>query len=830
PLFQVLFALERSTGRGALALGDLAVEPFGAGAGVAKFDLELTFQDEGEALAGTLEYRRELFEAETVARMAGHLGVLLEALAAEPARRASEVPLLRGAERIQVLEAWNATSQAFPRERCVHELIAEQAARTPDAPAVAFEGRTLSYAELDARANRLAHHLVGLGVGPEVRVGISVEKGFEMALGVLAVLRAGGAYVPLDPAYPAERRAYTLADSGAALLLTQAHLAARFSGAGVPVLALDGLDAELADLPSQAPESGVGPENLAYVIYTSGSTGTPKGVAVPHRAVVNLATDMAARLALRADDRLLQFASLSFDVSVEEIFTAWTTGAAVVLSREELFAPGALCATIEREGITSFELPTAFWAEWVRELRESGRGVPQSVRFVRVGGERVPPERLSEWAELRTPLVHVFGLTETACTSAALWLAAGEDAGGRASLPLGRPTGNVQLYVLDRAAEPVPAGVPGELFIGGEGVARGYLGRPELSADRFVPDPFSGRRGARLYRSGDRARWLLDGTVEFLGRMDTQVKLRGFRIEPGEVEATLRAHPAVREATVLVRADVQRLVAYVVAQEGAEVSAAELRAHVAARLPEYMVPGAFVRLDQLPLSVSGKVDRRALPAPEWSAEGYVAPRTATEEVLAGIWAEVLRVEQVSAEANFFALGGHSLLATQVVARTRQAFGIELPLRTLFEAQSVAALAGRVDALRSAGAGAAPPIVRVPREGALPLSFAQQRLWLVDRLEPGSAAYNMPAALRLRGVLDTAALRRSLDALVERHETLRTTFVEQGGAPVQVIHSPAPVALAQHDVRDLREAERLAAEEALRPFDLAAGPLLRASLL
>ncbi|MBV9773170.1 MAG: amino acid adenylation domain-containing protein, partial [Gemmatimonadetes bacterium] len=836
PLFQVTFDLESAGAGEALSLGTLAVEPFETGAAVAKFDLELSFS-EGDALRGALLYREALFEAETIARMAGHLEAVLEALAVDPGRRLSELSLLRGAERTQVLESWNATTQDFPRELCLHDLFAARVRCSPDAPALLFEGRALSYAELDAQANRLAHLLRRRGVRPENRVAISVQKGPEMALALLGVLKAGGAYVPVDPAYPAERIAYVLADSGAALLLTQSCLAERFTDRGLPVLALDALQEELASESSAAPQSGVTPENLAYVLYTSGSTGQPKGVAVPHRPVVNLALDMAARLELRPDDRLLNFASLSFDVSVEEIFTAWSSGAAVVLSPAELFAPGVLRELIEREGITSFELPSAYWAEWVRELRASGRGVPPSVRFVRVGGERVAPEVLREWAQLGVPLVHVYGVTEATCTSAALWLEAGEDAGERGSLPIGRPTGNVRLYVLDGSGEPTPVGVPGELCVGGEQVARGYLNQPERTAEKFVPDAFSGEAGARLYRTGDRARWLAEGTVEFLGRMDVQVKLRGFRIEPGEVEAVLREHAGVQEAVVGVQAEAQRLVAYVVPAEGVKVGAAELRAHVAGRLPEYMVPGAFVVLDALPRNVSGKVDRRALPAPEWGAqERYVAPRTATEEVLAGIWAEVLGVEQVGVEESFFALGGHSLLATRVVSRVRQAFGVELPLRALFEAPTVATLAGRIEVLRSAGAPPTPPIERVSREEPLPASFAQQRLWVVDRLDPGSPAYNMPSPLRLRGALDVAALRASLDALVARHETLRTTFSERDGAPVQVIHAAAPVAMGEVDLGHLpeahREAEagRLVADEALRPFDLACGPLLRCTLL
>ncbi|MEW5931850.1 MAG: amino acid adenylation domain-containing protein, partial [Gemmatimonadota bacterium] len=649
-----------------------------------------------------------------------------------------------------------------------------------------------------------------------------------------------GAYVPLDPAYPAERCATMLRDCGAALLLTQAHLAGHFSGAGVPLLALDALRDELAAAPAEAPETGVGPENLAYVIYTSGSTGTPKGAMVQHRALVNYAADMAQRIGLRGEDRVLQFASPGFDVVVEELFPAWLSGAAVVFSRGNLLSPAELLEVVQGEGVSVFELPTAYWHEWVRELSGQGWRVPECVRQVLVGGERMAPQRLREWADLGVPLVHVYGLTETACTSTTLRLEAGEDGSAWSSLPVGRPTGNVRLYVLDRSGQPVPAGVAGELYIAGEGVGRGYLGRAERTAEAFVPDAF-GSAGSRAYRTGDRVRWLGGGELEFMGRMDEQVKLRGFRIEPGEIEAALLAQAGVREATVLVREDEpgqKRLAAYVVPQEGARLQTAELRARLAERLPEYMVPAAFVTLDKLPLNANGKVDRRALPAPERTAdEGYAAPRSVGEELLAGIWAEVLGVERVGALDNFFELGGHSLLATQVISRVRAAFGVEVPLKALFEAPTVAGLAGRIEALRGDGALLAPPMVPVPRDGSpLPLSFAQQRLWLVDRIEPGSAAYNMPSPLRLRGALELPVLRASLDALVRRHESLRTVFPEEGGRPAQVVRPAGRVPLPTVDLRGLpeearqAEAKRLSGAEAMRPFDLARGPLLRSTLL
>jgi amino acid adenylation domain-containing protein len=840
PLFQVMFALQ-NVEEGALRLGDLRVEPLSSGEGVTPFDLDFALHAGPGHVAGALRYRADLFEHATAERMPEHFRLLLEGGLRSPERPVSTLAMLAPEERAQVVEAWNATDRGFPRERCLHELFAEQAARTPTAPAVVFEGRALSYAELREGADRLARRLRRLGVGAETRVGICVERGPGTALAILGVLAAGGAYVPLDPAYPAERLEYMLRDSGARVLVAEEGVAAGLPEFRGEVVLVDGENDSVEDADALshsrtfALSHSPSPENLAYVIYTSGSTGTPKGVAVPHRAVVNFAVDMAERLGLGAGDRVLQFASPGFDVVVEELFPAWVAGAAVVFSRDELFAPGTLLRVVAEEAVTVFELPTSYWHEWVRELAGRGGRLPGRVRAVLVGGERVSADRLREWAELRVPLVHVFGLTETACTSTTLHLAAGDDGSRWSSLPVGRPTGNVRLYVLDPGGRPVPARVPGELFIGGEGVARGYLGRPELTAERFVPDPFAARGGARLYRTGDRVRWLADGTLEFLGRIDHQVKVRGFRVEPGEVEAALERHPGVREAVVLVRG--QALVGYFTAGGGAP-DGGELRAHLKALLPEHMVPSAFVALEALPLTPHGKLDRRALPAPEaGGGREYAAPRGGTERALAEAWAQVLGVERVGVHDDFFELGGHSLLATRLVSRVRDALGVEVPLRALFEAPTPAGLAERVEALLREGAGSqAPPLLPVPRDGDVPLSFAQQRLWFIDQLQPGNTAYNVPAALRLRGALDARALRRALAATVRRHEVLRTVLAVRDGEPVQDVRPAGPVPLPVVDLAalapDRREAEavRLAAGEAGRPFDLARGPLLRATLV
>ncbi|HEX7240013.1 MAG TPA: amino acid adenylation domain-containing protein, partial [Longimicrobiaceae bacterium] len=717
PVFQVMFALQNTPFEGgAPRLGGLEAEVLETGTGAAPFDLSLLAREEEGAFSGALEYRTELWDRSTMERALGHFRALLEGMTADPARRLSELPLLTAPERAQLLEEWNATERPFPRERCVHELFTAQAARTPYAPAVVFDGGALSYAELDARTDRLARELLRRGVEPEARVAVCVERGPELAVAVLGALKAGGAYVPLDPRAPAERLAYMLEDSGARVLVTREGLVGRVREFGGETVLLDG-NGGAGDVP--VPESRVTPANLAYVIYTSGSTGRPKGVAVPHSAVVAFATDMVERLGLGAGDRVLQFASPGFDVVVEELFPAWASGGAVVFSGAELLAPATLLREVERHGVTWFELPTAYWHEWVHQLARGGRRLPACVRFVIVGGERtVAPERLREWAALEVPLVHAFGLTETTVTSALLALEAGDDGSRWPALPIGAPTGNATVYVVGAGMMPVPVGVPGEMLIGGEGVARGYLDRPELTAERFVPDPFGRRPGARLYRTGDRVRWLADGNLEFLGRVDHQLRVRGFRVEPGEVEAALLEHPGVQEAVVVAREDApgeRRLVAYVVA--GGEAAPAALRAHLRERLPEHMVPSAFVALDALPLNLHGKTDRRALPAPAAEApraEPRDAARlTRTERVLAEVWKEVLGVDHVAPDDGFFDLGGHSLLLVRVHALLQERLGREVPIVELFQHPTLGGLAAHLDP--PAERPAAPrPARRAPR--------------------------------------------------------------------------------------------------------------------
>ncbi|MEW5927425.1 MAG: amino acid adenylation domain-containing protein, partial [Gemmatimonadota bacterium] len=650
-----------------------------------------------DSLHVELRYDGARVEEGAAERMAEHLQVVLEALASGTARLLSAVPLLREPERRRVLEEWNDTAAGYP-PACVHELFSAQAARTPDAAAVEFCGRELTYAQLERTTNQLACHLRGLGVGPEVRVGVCAERSLEMVVGVLGVLKAGGAYAPLDPAYPAERLRSLLRDAGAPVLLTQARLAGRVEGYRGAVVCLDADAGAIALEPDGPVDGGAGPRSAAYVIYTSGSTGTPKGVVVEHGSLANY-LQFFTREVLRGDGFALPLVSrLGFDAHVRQLFPPLLRGDAVwVLPDEAASDPAALLELLASKPRVSFGGVPSLWSA-VLERVEAGEGpAPEGLAAVLLGGEALPAE-LVRRTRARFPGVAVwnhYGPTEATVNTTAGRVEGAE------RVTLGRPVSNARLYVLDAWGAPLPVGVAGELYVGGAGVARGYLGRPELTAERFVPDPFGRGAGARLYRTGDRVRWLDTGDLEYLGRVDAQVKVRGFRIEPGEVEAALREQPGVREAAVLLREDSpgqRRLVAYVAPEAGVEVSWAGLRAGLSERLPDYMVPDACMVLERLPLNANGKVDRRALPEPEGGPgrADYVPPRTAMEEVLCAIWGEVLGIERVSAEDDFFELGGHSLLAMQAVTRVRQTTGVDLSLRTFFEVRILAGVARAVE--------------------------------------------------------------------------------------------------------------------------------------
>ncbi|MFP2895292.1 amino acid adenylation domain-containing protein [Corallococcus sp. 4LFB] len=845
PLFQAMLVLQNAPME-ALRLPGLHLRPLEVESHLSKFDLTLLLVDGPEGLVGTLEYATDLFEPATAERMVGHFGSLLEHALSAPTTRLGELALLTAVERRQLLVGWNDTRADFPRERTVNELIALQAARVPDAVAVEADDARLTYAQLDARANQLANHLRTLGVGPEVRVGLFLERTAEMVVALLGVLKAGGAYVPFDTTHPEERVAFMLADSGVAVVLTRRALVERLPPHAANTLCLDSDWDLIARQDSAAPVPSAGPEHLAYVLYTSGSTGRPKGALIDHRGVVNYLAWCARTYPGEGGLGAPVHSPLAFDLTVTSLLLPLARGQGVRLVSEQDDVEGLAAALREHRGYALVKL-TPSHLLLLSRLLSPGEAAGATGAFV-IGGEALTHELLAFWRTHApaTRLFNEYGPTETV-VGCCVYEVDGKDAPpalATGPVPIGRPIANVESHVLDAHLGLVPVGVPGELYIGGVPLARGYGNRPELTAERFVPHPFSDVPGARLYRTGDRVRRRPDGVLEFLGRIDSQVKLRGYRIELGEVEAVMVQHPNLREAVAVVREDApgdQRLVAYVVPQEGQTVDIAALRAFLQQRLPEYMVPSAFVGLDALPLTANAKVDRKALPRPggEDTVQGarYLEPRTDLERTLASVWAELLGVERVGLKDSFFDRGGHSLLATQLVSRLRSAFGVEVPLRTLFEAPTLAAFAARTEALLQGGhASRVPALQRVPRDGALPLSFAQQRLWFLDQLDPGGSVYHLPTALRIDGALDRAVLRRAFDALVARHESLRTTFRSEAGEARQVIHAPGALTFEEVDLSSWpgserrEECERRIREEALRPFDLSTGPLLRVAVL
>ncbi|HEY4575524.1 MAG TPA: amino acid adenylation domain-containing protein, partial [Thermoanaerobaculia bacterium] len=663
----------------------------------------------------------------------------------------AELPLLSTAERQQVITEWNDTG-AEVWDGPVTLLVERWCREQPDAPAVVdAAGRALTWRELGERSGRLAGYLRSLGVGPESIVAVRMERSPEVLIAQLGVLKAGAAYLSLDPSHPGERLAFMLEETAAPVVLTREALN----------------DPEIA-LQDPLPAVAVEPDQLAYVLYTSGSTGRPKGVQVPHRGLRNLVGWSLRTYGMGPEDRYAQVASLGFDLSVWDIWTCLASGATLHLAAEEArLDPPRLAAWMAERGITLSFLPTPL-AEAL--LADGGPRIP-SLRRLLVGGDRLHlhPEPGSGFS-----MSNLYGPAEASVVTSAGRVPPRRRGEAGPAPTLGRPIGGLRVRLLDRSLRPVPPGSVGELWVGGPALARGYLGDPARTAERFLPDPWGS--GERLYRTGDLCRFRRDGEIEIVGRADHQVKIRGQRIEPGEIEAALAALPGVREAVVVAREG--RLVAYLAGGATAD----ELRSSLRERLPDSMVPAAFVTLGALPLTPNGKVDRQALssmgaaPEPPGAAEAYQAPRTPAEEVVAGIWAELLGLDRVGLDGDFFALGGHSLLAAQVTSRLRRAFGVELPVRDLFEAPTVAELAARIEAARRTGAGlSAPPLVPVPRDGDLPLSFAQQRLWLIDQLEPGTPLYHLPLVLRAEGPLRTAVLRRSLSEIVRRHEAVRTVF-------------------------------------------------------
>ena len=791
-----------------------------------------------------LEYHASRFSEAGVERILQQLRQILQSMAKSGnagRQKVREVKWMTEEERAEVIEKWNRTEEEIPRQ-CVHELFEEQAARTPEAVAVEYEGQQLTYTELNQKANQLARYLQKRGVGPEARVGIYLDRTENLVIGFLAVLKASGVYVPLDPNYPLDRLNFMIEETGLKVLLTTSRLADSLPHFQISVIELDQDWEIISQETSSALPVNITPGNLAYVIYTSGSTGTPKGVQIEHRGVLNHLTAKISDLQLTAQDVVAETAPSSFDISVWQMLAVLLTGGRVhIVDGNIARDPFQLLNEMQRTGVTVLETVPALLQMMVEGPEDIPVELPK-LRWMISNAEALPISLCEIWKKKYPgiPLLNAYGPTECSDDISHYVVSGLEE--GLPYAPLGRPLMNTKMYVVNEEMEPVPVGVPGELYIGGTGVGRGYWKRGGLTAERFVPNPFTAT-GERLYRTGDVVRQRPDGTLDFIGRRDYQVKIRGFRVELGEIESALLVNPSVKQAVVIAREDQpgqKRLVAYLVLQPGHEtVKTALLHASLQDQLPEYMVPSAYVQMEALPLNSNGKVDRKRLPQPQTVEAGTQDrnARTVEEEILCGIWEQVLKVERVGVEENFFEIGGHSLLATQVVSRIREAFGVEIPLRILFERPTIAGLAEAVKQARAQeGARTLKPLVRVENRAELPLSFAQQRLWFLDQLHPGSAAYNLPFGLRLEGKLDREALSKSFNELVRRHEALRTNFAMRDGGAVQMIADEMEVKVEEIDLRGIVEEERKsetarhAQAAAKQPFDLRQGALLRVKLL
>ncbi|HEU5381336.1 MAG TPA: amino acid adenylation domain-containing protein, partial [Ktedonobacteraceae bacterium] len=845
PLFQVMFVFQ-NTPTSSLALPGIEARMEIIDVESAPFELTCSIEEREAGLEVGIQYNRELFDASTIQRWLRCYEALLNQCLENPDIPLSSLSLLPMGELQHFTNLWERTHPT--RDLCLHTLFTEQASQRPDALAVISETTTLTYRELELRANRLAHQLIALGVKAETLVGIYIERSPEMLVGLLAILKAGGAYVPLDPAYPVERLRFMLEDAQPAVILTMEHLRSHLplSGLATPCICLDTQSDAVSSLDAP-PHIALSTQNIAYVIYTSGSTGIPKGVCITHEASVQFCQNIAEHYAFVPEEHVLQFASLSFDLALEEIFAPLSKGATLVLwPQQTTLDLIELTRFMDREQIAVANLSSSLWNAWLDMLIQQELQPPSSLRLMITGNEPIETGRLHLWQQHvgdRIRWLHAYGVTEATVTST---LYSPDLPGLEGAVPIGLPVYNTRIFVLDPHLQPVLPGMPGELYIGGTALARGYLHHPEITAERFVPDPFGSTPGSLLYRTGDLVCYREDGLLRYVGRSDQQVKIHGFRIEVAEVEQALKQHPSLKEVAVIAHGEPtgeKALVAYFVFQDRQTVPTQRLRDFLREHLPAFMLPATFVQLEAFPLLPNGKLDRQRLPE---LADGLVeeesnmfAPRTPLEDLVLGIWKDLLHLEHIPITANFFELGGYSLLAAQVTSRLRRALQRDVPVRLLFENPTIAHLAARLEQLlQEASVEMLLPILPVERDSSLPPSFEQLRLWFLDQLEPASALYNLPTCIHLTGGLEEEVLERSLHMLVSRHEILRTTFSVPEGAhePVQVIVSPPPSLLQIQDLTALPASQRLlqaqaiARAEALRPFDLAHGPLARFLLL
>jgi len=831
PLFQTMLAWQ-SHDEGNLRLADLATAPRPVAHEAVRFEFELTLGEQDEAIVGELNYATALYDHTTVARYRDYFVRVLVAMAADPAQAVGHIPLLGDDECRQLFETFNDTVAPYPHNVGVHVLFEEQVGQRPDAVALIDGDASLTYTELNTRANRIAHRLIAAGAGPGDFVAILLERSAELVIAQLAILKTGAAYVPVDPQLPEARQAWLVQDAGARwVIAVSAHAAPAI---GAPVVGIDELlyGESRVDNPHREVDAG----SVAYVMYTSGSTGLPKGVLAPHRAINRLVRNNGYA-AFGPDSRVAFVSNPAFDAATMDVWGPLLNGGvAVVIDHATVLSVPAFVEALRRTAVDTIFLTIALF----NQIADALAAVMPQLKTLITGGEAFDPTVIARVLKGPHPqrLLAAYGPTE-ATTFTTTYLIEGHAREAK-SIPIGRPIGNARLYVLDAHRQPVPLGAVGELYVGGDGVALGYLKRPELTAERFLLDPFDARSDARMYRTGDLARYLPDGNLVFMGRVDDQVKIRGYRIEPGEIEARLAEHPAVREVAVLVRQDPtgdKRLVAYVVVGADAPADlAAALRAHLAPRLPDYMIPAAYIGMDVFPLTPNGKIDRKALPVPDdgaFARQGYEAPHGDVETILAGIWQELLGIERVGRHDHFFELGGHSLLAVRLLSRIAQAFGVTLPLSALFTTPQIDRLALAIDAARTNNdTKVLPPIVPIPHEGPLPLSFSQRRLWFLAQFERINPTYNIPLRFRLRGTLDVAALSRALSLLFLRHASLRTVFSMRDGLPEAYLLTPdaLPVLRAEDMRGDTSSLEAVLIAEATASFDLATNPLIRARTL
>ncbi|AOW99701.1 hypothetical protein BJP34_09735 [Moorena producens PAL-8-15-08-1] len=839
PLVQVMYLYQDAPVK-PLELSGVTIKPLPQiHPGTSKFELSLSMEQTESGLIGTWEYNTDLFEEQTITRMTEDFQTLLAAVVEAPQERIDKLPLLSERERHQLLIEWNDTAREYPTDKCIHQLFEEQVEKTPDALAVVFENEQLTYQQLNQKANQLAHYLQSLGVGPEVLVGICVERSVEMIVGLLGILKAGGSYVPLDPNHPLERLSYMLADSGVKVLLTQESMVELLPVQTALVVDIDRANWQMQNTQENL-EIEVNSSNLAYVIYTSGSTGVPKGVQICHKNVVNFLNSMSNFPGLDQEDTVCAVTTIAFDIAALEIYLPLTVGAKVVVTSREISTNAdSLLSELLKSKITVMQATPATW----QMLLTAGWSSDYPLKVL-CGGEALTAQLANRILETGSELWNLYGPTETTIWSAIYQVPASTTAAinGYVPLSIGQPIANTQIYILDSHLEPVPVGIAGELYIGGEGLGRGYFNRPELTSEKFIPNPFSNSRSECLYKTGDLARYLSDGNIEFIGRIDNQVKVRGFRIELGEIESILNSHSQIQESVVIAQEDPlgnKRLIAYIVSEDEL-IKTNQLREFLKQKLPEYMVPSAFMTLETLPLTPNGKIDRKALLAVNVDLsleEQYVAPSTPNQEIIANVFASVLGRVNVGIYDNFFELGGHSLLATQLISRLRQSFEIEIPLRAIFESPTVKQLDGKIIQLRrNGGQFTAPPIKPRGEKEELPLSWSQERLWFLAQLEGTSPTYNIPGAVRISGDLNLKAFEQALSEIVHRHEILQTSFRTVDGRPWQVIEPETTIKINLVDLQQLEAKERESAlyqyvqQEAIAPFNLESAPLIRCSLL